>query len=79
VSFISVTDIINFQPLQAIVGQEYKLEGTVVPTNATNKIIVWSLVEGGASISIKPDGAYIKPNFTGTITVRAMIINGKEA
>ena len=77
-SFISVTDIINFAPLQAIVGQETKLLGTVVPSNATNKAIIWSMVTGNGVITNKPDGYYIKPTASGTITVRATIINGKE-
>ena len=77
-SFIAVTDITNFTPTQAIVGQETKLSGTVTPSNATNKEIVWSVVSGNATITKKTDGYYVKPNASGTITVRATIANGKQ-
>jgi endo-1,4-beta-xylanase len=76
-SFIPVTDITGFEPTQAIVGEETKLEGTVQPPDATNKNIVWSVVSGNATIVTKVDGQYIKPNASGTITVRATIIDGK--
>jgi len=62
--------------MQAIVGEETKLEGTVQPSNATNQTIVWSVVAGNANIVNKSDGAYLKPHVAGAVKVRATIANG---
>jgi uncharacterized protein YjdB len=82
-TFISVTDITNFSPLQAIVGQEIELTATVSPTNATNKEIDWSVVSGNATIRTAGSGATKRSYLTATksenITVRATVRNGKQA
>ena len=72
--FIAVTDIINL-PLEATVGTPLTLTGTVVPSDATNKTITWSVVSAGttgATIS----GKTFKATAGGIATVRATIING---
>ena len=77
-TFIPVTDIINFQPLQAIVGQEVELTATVNPNNATNKTIEWSLVSGNATIRKSGTRSYLTANASGNISVRATIRNGQQ-
>jgi len=55
-----------------VVGTPLTLSGTVVPTNATNKDITWSLVSGSATIA----GNTITATAAGTIVVRATIVDG---
>jgi len=79
-TFISVTNITNFQPLQAIVGQEVEITAAVQPSNATNRNIVWSIVSGSGTIRQQGTGAnarfFLTATGTGTINVRATIANG---
>jgi uncharacterized protein YjdB len=77
-SFIPVTDITNFQPLQAIVGQEVELTATVVPNNATNRTIEWSIVNGNATIRRNGARSFMTANASGTVTVRATVRNGQQ-
>jgi len=77
-SFIAVTDITNFQPLQAIVGQEVELTATVVPSNATNRTIEWSIVTGNATIRRNGTRSFLTANASGTVTVRATVRNGQQ-
>ena len=72
--FVPVTNIINV-PAAVAVGTPKLLTGTVIPANATNKTIVWSVKEDGGT------GATINNNVLnttniGTIEVTATIING---
>ena len=86
-TFIPVTDI-NCPILQDTVGgspypqapyqEEAKLETTVVPSDATNQIINWSVLSGNASIYQKSDGHYIKAHQAGTVKIRATIIDGVQ-
>jgi len=82
-SFISVTNITDFQPLQAIVGQEVEITGEVQPPNATNRTIVWSIVSGQGTIRQQGTGAtaryFLTATGTGTINLRATIANGTAA
>jgi formylglycine-generating enzyme required for sulfatase activity len=74
-TFVAVTDITGL-PNTATAGTSLSLSGTVVPDNATNKTIVWSVLNAettGASIS---GGSTLNTTATGTVTVRATIING---
>jgi len=77
-SFIPVTDITNFRPLQAIVGQEVELLADVVPSNATNRTIEWSIVNGNATIRRSGTRSFLTANASGTVTVRATIRNGQQ-
>jgi hypothetical protein len=77
-SFIAVTDITNFSPTQAIVGQEVELTATVSPSNATNKTIEWSIVSGNATIRQSGTRYYLTANASQNVTVRATIRNGQQ-
>jgi len=76
-SIIPVENIVGFQPTQAQVGQETKLEGTMYPADATHPNIRWSVISGNATIVRKPDGDYILPHSSELVRVRATITNEK--
>jgi len=75
-SFIPVTDLANFSLLQGIVGQEEELLADVVPSNATNQTIEWSLVSGSAAFRVSGGQHYITPTSSAPLVVRATIRNG---
>jgi len=54
-TFVAVTDIINI-PTTATVDSVLTLNGMVIPPNATNKTIVWSIQnEGSTGATITED------------------------
>jgi len=72
--FIPVTNITGI-PTTATATLAVTLNGTVIPTNANNKTIAWSVVTpntAGGSIS----GNTLNTTTNGTTTVRATITNG---
>ena len=80
VGFISVTDIINV-PQFTIVETPLTLTGTVAPSNATNKTIIWSMKNaGGTGATISPAGGggwTLNPTkIAGKVVVTATITNG---
>jgi len=71
---VPVTNIINV-PDSTLAGVPLTLTGTVVPENATNKTIIWSVVSAettGATIT----GNIFNASDSGMAVVRATIING---
>jgi hypothetical protein len=80
-TFVEVTNIINV-PDKAIAGIPLLLTGTVIPENATNQTITWSISDAGTTgATISPAGGGNDWNFTaaaaGTSVVTATIENGK--
>ena len=76
-AFVAVTNITGV-PATATAGKTVTLTGTITPTTATNKTIVWSVVSAGttgATIS----GSVLSVRTAGKVTVRATIKNGKTA
>ena len=71
-NFVPVTNITNV-PSRAYVGTPLALSGTVSPSNATNKTIIWS-VKSGTGVSIS--GNILNTTIAGTVTVTAAILNG---
>ena len=72
--FVAVTNIYGV-PTEATLGTPLVLTGVVEPSNATNKTIIWSVVEEGTT------GAYISDNSLiakeiGKAIIRATIVNG---
>lgn len=55
---------------------EYNLSATVIPSNATNKNIQWSIINDGDTGAKIIDNNIIKADLVGTIIVRATIENG---
>jgi len=75
---IAVTNITGVNTANITAGQSRNLTGTVVPSNATNQAIVWSVQSAGTT------GATISGNTlnvasAGTVVVRATIVNGIAA
>ena len=69
-------DIIIDVPLEAIAGTPHFLSGTVVPSDATNKTIIWSVEDAGnTGATIKDD--ILTTTQGGTVTIVATIVNGK--
>ena len=73
-NFVAVTDITN-GPASGTVGVPLTLTGTVVPPDATNKTITWS-VENPGSTGAEISGNILSTQSAGTVTVRATIENG---
>jgi endoglucanase len=80
-TFIPVTNITDVLTT-VTVGTDLPnlpLGGTVVPSNATNKTITWSIVSAGTTgATITPDGVF-KATAAGTATVTATVVNGASA
>ncbi|MHC6204665.1 CsgG/HfaB family protein [Breznakiellaceae bacterium SP9] len=72
VSFAAVTDITSV-PTTAMVGTVLTLTGTVVPANATNKAITWTVKSGTATITTWNT---LTAAASGTVVVTATIANG---
>ena len=73
-TFVAVSDITGV-PTSTTAGTPLTLSGTVTPSNATNKTIVWSVVSGPATVS----GNTLNTTGTGSITITATIVNGQTA
>ena len=70
-----VTDI-SAIPTAAVVGTPLYLTANVLPPNASNKTIVWSISEG-SSIANITNGNRLNVTADGTVKVTATIANGK--
>jgi hypothetical protein len=77
--FVAVTDISGV-PTGGVIGVELDLSGAaVVPDNATNKTIVWTVTDaGGTGIAGFTEGK-ATPAAAGTLTLSATVANGKTA
>jgi len=73
--FVSVTNIIDV-PTATTVGVPLTLTGTVVPSNATNKTIVWSIKNAGTTGATLSGGNILNTTAIGTVIVKATIANG---
>ncbi|QHI72173.1 S-layer homology domain-containing protein [Aminipila terrae] len=73
-SFTAVTSIKDV-PTMAAIGIDLTLSGTVAPTNATNKTILWSVKNAGTT-GATITGGKLKTTGEGTATVTATITNG---
>jgi uncharacterized protein YjdB len=72
--FVPVTDIIGV-PTTATAGITLTLTGTVEPSDATNKSIIWSVADAGGT-GATLTGDMLNMTSEGTVVVRATIING---
>jgi uncharacterized repeat protein (TIGR02543 family) len=72
-----VTDLVNV-PTDGFVGIDLDLGGAaVIPANATNKTIVWSVKTPGAGVT-SISGSVFRPSAEGTLTLTATIAKGRE-
>jgi hypothetical protein len=76
-AFVPVTNITSV-PATATAGTPLTLTGTVVPGNATNQTIVWSVQNAGTT-GATITGNTLNTTAAGTVTVRASITNGTAA
>jgi hypothetical protein len=77
--FVAVTDISN-APDKAIAGTPLTLTGTVTPSNATNKTIVWTVKSAGTTgATIAAGSNILNTTAAGTAVVTATIANGAAA
>lgn len=73
---ISVTDITLDVPTRFNVGTELALTGTVIPDNAKNQDINWSIISDSGTSTVIEGNVLKSAIATGTITVRATITGG---
>jgi uncharacterized protein YjdB len=62
-------------PTGTSVGADLTLTGTIVPADATNKTIAWSLAGAGTTGATITNGVF-RATAAGTATVTATIVNG---
>lgn len=72
--FKPVTNITGIMTT-ADTGKSYTLSGTVVPADATNKLIEWSLLDAGTTGATVVNGIFLAKK-EGAATVRAKVKNG---
>jgi len=72
--FVPVTNITGV-PTSATVGVPLTLSGTVLPSNATNRTITWSVSNAGTT-GASINGNTFNATATGTAEVTATIVNG---
>ncbi|MCL1874890.1 MAG: InlB B-repeat-containing protein [Synergistaceae bacterium] len=77
VNFVPVTDIVG-APNNAIVNTPLTMTGTVIPDNATNKKIMWSVKDAGSTGAAITDDELTAVT-TGEVVVTAMIWGGVES
>jgi hypothetical protein len=75
--FVPVTNITDISAA-ATVGSDLTLTGTVVPANATNKTIVWSVSNAG-STGVTITGSVLSTSGAGIVNLTATIVNGTTA
>ena len=73
-AFVPVTDITGV-PAAATAGVNLELSGKVVPANATNQTIDWSVLSAGTT-GATVSGNTLSTKAAGTVTLRATITNG---
>jgi hypothetical protein len=73
-TFVPVTDITISTPRYNKMGTSVTLSGTVVPSNATNKTIVWSIKNNGIGATM--NGNTISATAEGYVEVWPTIANG---
>jgi hypothetical protein len=74
ISFTPVTGI-DGVPTSGTAGEALALSGTVLPEDATNQTIVWSVKDAGGSGAVI-NGNTLTTTAAGTVTVTAAIVNG---
>lgn len=73
--FVAVTQITHV-PDTATVGTPLQLTGTVVPSDATNKTIIWSVSPNNTLSGVNVSGTVFTATTAGTAKIRAVITNG---
>lgn len=66
---------ISYAPQSPVAGTPVTLSATVTPINAANQTITWSVLQAGTT-SATISGNTLNTSATGTVTIRATIVNG---
>jgi endo-1,4-beta-xylanase len=74
-SIVAVADIIGI-PSYKLVNNDLELNGTVLPQDADNKTIVWSIGSTNTCEAVI-EGGELKTNTAGTVIITATVVNGK--
>ena len=74
-SITAVTNIIDL-PTTATIGTPLTLTGTVVPSDATNQEIIWSIAYANGTGATISDGNIFNATASGVASVRATILKG---
>jgi len=75
-NFVPATDIINV-PTSIPADVSFKLTGTVVPNNATNQAITWSILNDGGTDAFIADGDTFFASTGGNVMILATVKDGK--
>jgi len=78
-AFVAVTSITKSSPLTITAGTPLALSATTNPANATNRNIIWSIQNAGATGATIIGGNTLNTTAAGTVTVRAAVANGATA
>jgi hypothetical protein len=73
--FKAVTTISGL-PYTAVVNVPLTLSGTVLPADADNQTIVWSIINAGTTGATLSSGNILTATTTGTVRMKAQIVNG---
>jgi len=76
-AFVAVTDITGVNTSAMTAGTTRNLSGTVVPNDATNQSIAWSIHDAGTTGASITGGNTLNVPTDGTVVVRATIANGE--
>ena len=76
--FYAVADIINV-PQMTTAGDTIALSATIIPADATNKTIVWKIIEDLGNTGAKITGNTFRAKSEGIVAVSATIANGVSA
>ena len=78
-AFVAVMDISMTNAASVQVNTDLPLAGTVTPTTATNKTIVWSLHDANGTGATVSNSGVFHATTAGTATVKATVTNGVSA
>ncbi|MCL1809112.1 MAG: dockerin type I domain-containing protein [Clostridiales bacterium] len=73
--FVAVESIAGL-PSEAMVGEPLALTGTVMPGDATNKTIEWSILEAGTTGAVITGGNILNATSGGTVIISATVRGG---
>jgi len=76
-SIIAVTDIIGNVPNAILVGTQFTLTGTVVPADAKNSTIVWSIANAGTTGAGIYGNVFMAASIGEGVVIKAAIADGK--
>lgn len=74
--FVPVEEITGI-PLTVEPGEDLVLSGTVEPANASNQVIVWTIVDDGGTNAVISPSNVLSYTRSGTVVLLATVVNGE--